>query len=92
MCQYIEFVADRLLMSLGNDKYYGSTNPFDFVHMNSLQGKPNFIKKCRSDYSKANIDHSTTSHSKSKILSNKLLYVTGPYESNKIIDARFLYF
>jgi ribonucleoside-diphosphate reductase subunit M2 len=80
MCQYIEFVADRLLMSLGNDKYYGSTNPFDFIDMVSLQGKPNFVEKRPSDYSKANI-HSTTSHSKSNHSSNKMLYVTDPYES-----------
>lgn len=80
MCQYIEFVADRLLMSLGNDKYYGSTNPFDFMDINSLQMKPNFVKKCASDYSKDNIHHSTTSHSKSNHSSNKMLYVTGPNE------------
>ena len=29
MEQYIEFVADRLLVALGNQKYYNSTNPFD---------------------------------------------------------------
>ena len=81
MCQYIEFVADRLLISLGNDKYYGSTNPFDFMDVISLQSKPNFAKKCASDYSRAHIHHSTTSHSKSNHSSNKMLYVTGPYES-----------
>lgn len=27
MCQYIEFVADRLLVALGNDKHYNVTNP-----------------------------------------------------------------
>jgi len=39
MCQYIEFVADRLLISLGNDKIYNKTNPFDFMDMISLEGK-----------------------------------------------------
>ena len=39
MCQYIEFVADRLLVALGNDKHYNATNPFDFMDMISLQGK-----------------------------------------------------
>lgn len=29
MEQYIEFVADRLLVALGNQKFYNSTNPFD---------------------------------------------------------------
>ncbi|KAJ7904411.1 ribonucleotide reductase small subunit [Mycena olivaceomarginata] len=55
MCQYIEFVADRLLVALGNDKVYNSSNPFDFMDMISLQGKTNFFEKRVSDYSKANI-------------------------------------
>jgi len=65
MCQYIEFVADRLLVALGCPKHYNSTNPFDFMDMISLQGKTNFFEKRVSDYSKANIkttsDASTTS-------------------------------
>ena len=59
MCQYIEFVADRLLVALGNDKVYHVTNPFDFMDMISLQGKTNFFEKRVSDYSKANVNHST---------------------------------
>jgi len=58
MCQYIEFVADRLLVALGNDKVYNVTNPFDFMDMISLQGKTNFFEKRVSDYSKAGINHS----------------------------------
>jgi hypothetical protein len=45
MCQYIEFVTDRLLVSLDNDKVYNITNPFDFMDMISLQGKTNFFEK-----------------------------------------------
>jgi ribonucleoside-diphosphate reductase subunit M2 len=45
MCQYIEFVADRLLVSLGNDKVYNVTSPFDFMDMISLQGKTNLFEK-----------------------------------------------
>ena len=56
MCQYIEFVADRLLVSLGNEKYYNATNPFDFMDMISLQGKTNFFEKRVSDYSKAHFN------------------------------------
>ncbi|KAG6855085.1 Ribonucleotide-diphosphate reductase (RNR), small subunit [Blastosporella zonata] len=56
MCQYIEFVADRLLVALGNPKYYGSQNPFDFMDMISMQGKTNFFEKRVSEYSKANIN------------------------------------
>jgi len=56
MCQYIEFVADRLLQSLGNPKVYNVTNPFDFMDMISLQGKTNFFEKRVSDYQKANVN------------------------------------
>jgi ribonucleoside-diphosphate reductase subunit M2 len=59
--QYIEFVADHLLVSLGNEKVYMSTKPFDFMDMISLHGKTNFFEKQVSDYSKANVNHSGTS-------------------------------
>lgn len=55
MCQYIEFVADRLLMELGCDKVYNSTNPFDFMEMISLQGKTNFFEKRVGEYQKAGV-------------------------------------
>jgi len=53
MCQYIEFVADRLLVALGCSKAYNATNPFDFMEMISLQGKTNFFEKRVSEYKKA---------------------------------------
>lgn len=59
MCQYIEFVADRLLVALGNKKYYNSTNPFDFMDNISLPGKTNFFEKRVGDYQKANVMAST---------------------------------
>ncbi|KAF2705831.1 hypothetical protein K504DRAFT_505559 [Pleomassaria siparia CBS 279.74] len=55
MCQYIEFVADRLLLSLGNPKVYNSTNPFDFMENISLAGKTNFFEKRVGDYQKAGV-------------------------------------
>jgi ribonucleoside-diphosphate reductase beta chain len=55
MCQYIEFVADRLLLSLGNNKIYNAENPFDFMEMISLQGKTNFFEKRVGDYQKAGV-------------------------------------
>ncbi len=55
MCQYIEFVADRLLSELGCDKVYNSTNPFDFMDMISLQGKTNFFEKRVGEYQKAGV-------------------------------------
>ena len=50
MLQYIEFVADRLLVQLGNDKIYNSTNPFDWMEMISLEGKTNFFEKRVGEY------------------------------------------
>src|SRR5690554_2201964 len=55
MSQYIEFVADRLLMELGCEKVYNATNPFDFMEMISLQGKTNFFEKRVAEYQKAGV-------------------------------------
>lgn len=55
MCQYIEFVADRLLVELNCPKLYNSTNPFDFMEMISLQGKTNFFEKRVAEYQKAGV-------------------------------------
>lgn len=55
MCQYIEFVADRLLNELGCPKLYQSSNPFDFMDMISLQGKTNFFEKRVGEYQKAGV-------------------------------------
>lgn len=52
MGQYIEFVADRLLVDLGCDKHYGSKNPFSFMDMISLEGKTNFFEKKVGEYQK----------------------------------------
>ena len=51
MSQYIEFVADRLILQLGYDKIYNSSCPFDFMEMISLDGKTNFFEKRVGDYS-----------------------------------------
>ena len=55
MCQYIEFVADRLLVALGYSKIYQATNPFDFMELISLQGKTNFFEKRVGEYQKAGV-------------------------------------
>jgi len=55
MSQYIEFVADRLLVQLGYDKIYNSKNPFDFMEMISMEGKTNFFEKRVMEYSKAGV-------------------------------------
>ncbi len=55
MCQYIEFVADRLLMEVGCPKQYNVENPFDFMELISLQGKTNFFEKRVGEYKKAGV-------------------------------------
>ena len=37
MSDYIEFVADRLLVALGCEKHYRTANPFDWMEIISLQ-------------------------------------------------------
>jgi len=53
MCQYIEFVSDRLLIQLGYKKLYNTSNPFSWMEMISLEGKGNFFEKRISDYALA---------------------------------------
>lgn len=52
MRTYIQFVADRLLVALGYNKFYKAQNPFDFMELISLQGKTNFFEKRVGDYQK----------------------------------------
>ena len=55
MEQYIEFVADRLLVALGNPKVYNTANPFPWMEMISLQGKTNFFEKRSPEYQKTGV-------------------------------------
>lgn len=55
MAQYLEFVADRLLVSLNHPKNFHSSNPFDWMEMISLQGKTNFFEKRVGEYQKAGV-------------------------------------
>lgn len=54
MSQYVEFVADRLCLQLGYDKIYGSSNPFDFMELISVETKVNFFERTNSEYALAN--------------------------------------
>tara|TARA_A100001015_G_C15030470_1_gene732931 strand:- start:155 stop:1075 length:921 start_codon:yes stop_codon:yes gene_type:complete len=56
MKEYIEFVADRLLLQLGNEPYYNTHNPFDFMEMISLEQKTNFFESRVSEYSLSDKD------------------------------------
>ncbi|GMM50060.1 ribonucleotide-diphosphate reductase subunit [Starmerella bacillaris] len=60
MNQYVEFVADRLLVALGQNKVYNVANPFDFMENISLAGKTNFFEKRVSDYQKAGVMSKTS--------------------------------
>lgn len=55
MTQYIEFVADRLIFSLGYPKKYETKNPFDWMNMIGMEGKANFFEKKVGDYQRAGI-------------------------------------
>lgn len=56
MCEYIEFVADRLLVALGYPKVYNATNPFPFMEKISTQGKTNFFEERPTEYGKAGME------------------------------------
>lgn len=51
MKQYIEFVADRLLIQLGCNKIYKVSCPFDFMELISLEQKTNFFESRNASYS-----------------------------------------
>lgn len=65
MTQYIEFVADHWLVTMGCQKFYNSANPFDWMELISLEGKTNFFEKRVSEYQKSGVlgeknDHQLT--------------------------------
>jgi ribonucleoside-diphosphate reductase beta chain len=55
MCEYIEFVADRLLSSLGCSKIYGTKCPFDFMTNIALENKGNFFEGRVGSYQKSGV-------------------------------------
>tara|TARA_Y100001938_G_scaffold37922_1_gene52305 strand:- start:3993 stop:4961 length:969 start_codon:yes stop_codon:yes gene_type:complete len=60
MRQYLEFVADRLLVDLKCEKVYNVSNPFDFMQNIALQNKTNFFEKRVAEYAKANVGTDST--------------------------------
>jgi len=58
MKQYIEYVADRLIVQLGYQKHYNQSNPFDFMEMISMEGKTNFFERRVGEYALASKEHS----------------------------------
>ncbi len=59
MCQYIEFVADRLLVQLGYEKFYKVENPFDWMELISLRPKSNFFEVRVGEYVKSNVNENS---------------------------------
>lgn len=55
MKEYIKFVADRLMRTLGYSEIYNAKNPFDWMELISMQGKTNFFEKKVSEYQKAGV-------------------------------------
>jgi ribonucleoside-diphosphate reductase beta chain len=59
MSQYLEFVADKLLMDLGVPKRYNKENPFDFMVNIAISNRTNFFEKKVSEYSKMGVSNNT---------------------------------
>jgi ribonucleotide reductase beta subunit family protein with ferritin-like domain len=55
MNQYVRFVADRLIYSLGYPKLYNAQNPFEWMELISLTGKTNFFERRTSEYQKQGV-------------------------------------
>jgi len=65
MQQYIRYIADRLLVSLGYEKLFGiKEQPFDFMNRLNIPNKTNFFEEKPSEYSKfiGNDNNVTNSH------------------------------
>lgn len=58
MAEYIEYIGDRLLVALGQEKIYTTANPFDWMDQISLQGKTNFFEKRVGEYQKSGVMNS----------------------------------
>jgi len=60
MRDYINYVADHLMSTLGYAKIYNTANPFDWMELISLQGKTNFFEKRVGEYQKSGVMNSLT--------------------------------
>ena len=60
MGEYIQFVADRLMVSLGYEKIWNTANPFPWMERISLEGKDNFFEKRVTNYALAGVGQDAT--------------------------------
>jgi ribonucleotide reductase beta subunit family protein with ferritin-like domain len=74
MCQYIEFVGDRLLLQLGLDKHWKTANPFDFMELISMNSKTNFFESRVSQYSRAGISNSLNQKDTTEANTDAIVY------------------
>jgi len=61
MSEYIEYVSDRLLQSLGYSRIWNTPNPFDFMESISIEGKTNFFESRPTQYQKASVLNTSNS-------------------------------
>lgn len=59
MYQYIQFVADQLLVRLGYDKIWETKNPFPWMEAISIEGKTNFFEYRPTQYQRADVNNKT---------------------------------
>jgi len=57
MCEYMEFVTDHLLQTLGYEKHYNTKNPFPWMEFISLEDKTNFFEQQPSQYRKSGYEN-----------------------------------
>lgn len=68
MDQYINFISDRLLVMLGYEKIYHTTNPFPFMETIGMLSKDNFFENRPTTYQRAHNDDNKNKWSEFKIL------------------------
>ena len=69
MTQYVESMADLILIKFGYKPLYGASNPFSFMKMLELVAYSNFFEKPPPDYEKAQLsEHQTIDFTKLKDL------------------------
>lgn len=71
MCQYVEFVADRLLTSLGVNTVYNSQNPFPWMEQIAITNKTNFFEKRVAEYNKSAVSNKMNSTSSNNFDTNE---------------------
>jgi ribonucleoside-diphosphate reductase subunit M2 len=71
MSQYIQYVADRLLMQLGYDKLFKSNNPFPFMERIGMENKTNFFEGRVAEYAKPISSSNKTTDVSTKMVFNE---------------------